>query len=476
MSAAGGRLEGRIGGDISAISMDSRTIEPGEAFFAISGDRFDGHRFVGAALSRGASLAVVSEAFDGTAPEGKVAGGQAAGGEVAGPLVRVDDPLAAMRRLAAVARERSQARIIGVTGSVGKTGTKRALDLALSPSGVTHASPASYNNHWGVPFTLANLPQSARFGVFEMGMNHAGEIAALSRLVRPHIAVITTVEPVHIGQLGSIEAIADAKAEIFVGLEPDGIAVLNRDNGQFERVNAEARARGVRVVRFGAHREADARLIDLTETAAGSRVEADILGERIAYKISAPGRHLVMNSLAVLATVRLAGGDLVQGARALGEWGPAKGRGEQTVISLDGGEAVLIDESYNANPASVRAALGVLATVKPHGRGRRIAVLGDMLELGERTAHEHRALAGPIAEAEVDTVFVCGNAMRALFDCLPAERRGSHAETSGALVGPLLDALGAGDVVMVKGSFAIGMGAVVEALKGRGSASGGVGG
>ncbi|NND49063.1 MAG: UDP-N-acetylmuramoylalanyl-D-glutamyl-2,6-diaminopimelate--D-alanyl-D-alanine ligase [Rhizobiales bacterium] len=453
LAAVEGKPDGELPGDVTGVSMDSRTIAPGEAFFAITGDRFDGHKFAGAALKNGACVAVVGDKFE--------------RGDAAGALVRVDDPLAAMGRLARAARTRSTGRIIAVTGSVGKTGTKRALALALEPSGATHASPASFNNHWGVPFSLANLARDAKFGVFEIGMNHAGEITPLTKLVRPHVAIITTIAPVHIGYLGSIEAIADAKAEIFAGLEAGGTAVLNRDNDQYDRLAHQAREAGAQIIGFGADERAEARLLRQVPMAGGSIVDADILGDQVTYKLGTPGRHLVMNSLAVLAAVKLVGADLALGALRLSEWRALAGRGEQTTLRAGSGDVLLIDESYNANPASMRAALAVLGETQPGPRGRRIAVIGDMLELGDDEAAAHRQLAEPIIESGVDLVFACGPAMRDLYEAVPTGVRGGFEETADALKPRLVDAVGAGDVIMVKGSFAIGMGAIAEELKQR---------
>src|SRR5262249_11854273 len=281
------------------------------------------------------------------------------------PLLVVPDVLAGLTDLARAARARSNAKIIAVTGSVGKTGTKEALRLALAKSGATHASIASYNNHWGVPLSVARMPESTQFGVFEIGMNHAGEITPLTRLVRPHVAIVTTVEPVHLEYFGSVEAIADAKAEIFLGLEPGGAAVLNRDHPHYERL---ARAVDARVVSFGEHADADARLLKVSLQADSSAVHVNILGTEITYKLGAPGRHVVQNSLAVLAAAALAGADLALTALALASLEAPTGRGQRLALSLPGGgSALLIDESYNANPASMRAALAVLGQA-PIGR------------------------------------------------------------------------------------------------------------
>ncbi len=443
---------GNLPQSIRGISIDSRSLVLGEAFFAITGDNRDGHEFVPAALNNGAGLAVVSAGKRAQMPKG--------------PLLVVPDVLEGLRDLARASRARSQAKIIGVTGSVGKTSTKEALRLALSGIGETHASAASYNNHWGVPLSLARCPQTAKFAVFEMGMNHAGEIAPLTRIVRPHVAIITTVEPVHLEFFASIEGIADAKAEIFLGVEPGGAAVLNRDNPQFARLERAAKAAGVaQVVSFGEHEKAEARLIKFALQPDNSTVQARILGEDVTYKVGAPGRHLVQNSLAVLAAAVLAGADLARAAIALAQLAPATGRGVRTTLELPGGSALLIDESYNANPASMRAALALLGQAPIGPRGRRIAVLGDMLELGACGAELHRALAEPILANAVDLVFCSGPLMQALWQALPSERRGGYAETSAALEPAVLAAIGPGDAVMVKGSLGSKMGPIVKALK-----------
>jgi UDP-N-acetylmuramoyl-tripeptide--D-alanyl-D-alanine ligase len=440
---------------VRGLSIDSRSIEPQEAFFAILGENRDGHDFVAAALERGAALAVVAqEKHRAMQPDA--------------PLLVVPDVLAALRDLAAAARARSRARIVAVTGSVGKTGTKDALRLVLASEGETHASAASYNNHWGVPLSLARLPESARFAVFEIGMNHAGEIAPLTRLVRPHVAIITAVEPVHLEFFDSVEAIADAKAEIFLGLEPDGAAVVNRDSPLYGRLEHAARAAGAgRIVAFGEHPECDARLLNVSLRPDGSSVHADILGSDVVYKLGAPGRHLVLNSLAVLAAAALVGADLAISALALGAIAPPSGRGQRIALETPSGAALLIDESYNANPASMRAALALLGQAQLGRRGRRIAVLGDMLELGGRAAEFHGRLVEPIVSHAIDLVFCAGPLMRALWEKLPPERRGGYAETSIALEADVLATVRGGDVIMVKGSLGSRMGPIVKALARR---------
>jgi UDP-N-acetylmuramoyl-tripeptide--D-alanyl-D-alanine ligase len=452
-SAMGAQRQGPLPESVSSLSIDSRTGAPGEAFFAIRGDRRDGHDFVVDALAAKAALAVVAADRRAQFPADA-------------PLLVVSDVLGALRDLAAAARARTHGKVIGVTGSAGKTGTKEALRLALSKDGKTHASFASYNNHWGVPLSLARCPASARYAVFEMGMNHPGEIAPLSRLVRPHVALITTIAPVHLEFLGSLANIADAKAEIFLGVPPDGAAVINRDIGQFARLEEHAHKAGIaRVISFGEHAQADARLIKCALHARCSTVEAEILGTRFSYKIGAPGRHLVINSLAVLAAAELVGADIALAALALAELQAASGRGAPITIELSGGSALLLDESYNANPASVEAALAVLGRSVIGPQGRRIAVLGDMLELGPSGLNLHRGLADAVVANGIDLVFCCGPLMHALWQALPANCRGGYAEDSAALEAQVLPAIRAGDVVMVKGSLGSRMALIVKALQ-----------
>ena len=454
LAAMQARPEGALPTAITGLSIDTRTLQPGDAFFALT-DARDGHDFVEAAVLAGASLAVVAADKSAKLPKDL-------------PLLVVADVLEALRALGAASRARSPAKIIGVTGSVGKTGTKDALRAALSADGETHASAKSYNNHWGVPLSLSLCPQSARYAVFEMGMNHAGEITPLTKLVRPHVAIITTVEPVHLEYFGSVEKIADAKAEIFDGLEPGGAAILNRNNSQYDRLRGLAEKAGVsRIVRFGEHTDAEARLIRCALHPANSTVEARILGHDVTYKLGAPGKHLVMNSLAVLAAATLAGADLALAALALGQWRAPEGRGSRIALQAPGGEALLIDESYNANPASVRAALALLGQAEIGSRGRRIAVLGDMLELGDQAAALHRGLVEPVIANAVDLVFCSGPAMRHLWEALPSERRGGYAEDAAKLEPQVLDAVGGGDAVMIKGSLGSRMGPIVKALQKR---------
>ncbi|MGO9358120.1 MAG: UDP-N-acetylmuramoylalanyl-D-glutamyl-2,6-diaminopimelate--D-alanyl-D-alanine ligase [Xanthobacteraceae bacterium] len=455
VAAMGAARSGAPPSAVTGISIDSRTVAAGEAYFAIKGDVHDGHAFVAAALGNGAAVAVIAAAQRDQFPPDL-------------PLLIVPDVLAALVALGVAARARLRGRVIAVTGSVGKTSTKEALRHVLGAQGLTHASVASFNNHWGVPLTLARCPADAAFAVFEIGMNHAGEIEPLVRMVRPHVAIITTVEPVHLEFFDSVEAIADAKAEIFSGLEPAGAVVLNRDNPQFARLQRKARSLGIApIVSFGRSEQADARMLDVALHPACTAVHADILGQDITYKIGMPGRHMAMNSLAVLAAVQLVGADLVTAALALAEFKPAAGRGVQVTLAMPQGSATLIDESYNANPASMAAALNVLGQAVVAPRGRRIAVLGDMLELGARGPELHRGLVEPILGNKVDLVFCCGPLMRHLWDALPSARRGGYADNSAALESAIVGALRAGDAVMVKGSLGSRMKVVVHALERR---------
>jgi UDP-N-acetylmuramoyl-tripeptide--D-alanyl-D-alanine ligase len=444
--------QGALPPGVTGISIDTRTIRSGEAFFALKDVR-DGHAFVPAALAAKAGLAVVARDRRGEMPSGA-------------PLLVVPDVLAALRDLACAARARTNAKVIAVTGSVGKTGTKEALRSALAKDGATHASVASYNNHWGVPLSLARCPASTRYAVLEIGMNHAGEIEPLSRLARPHVAIITTVEPVHLEFFGTLKKIADAKAEIFLGLEPDGAAVINRDNAQFAHLARCAKAAGVkRIVSFGENGKADARLIKFALHPDCSTVEADILGHHVTYKLGTPGRHVVLNSLAVLAAVVLVGADLAMAALALSELTPPQGRGTRIALDLPSGRALLLDESYNANPASVAAALALLGQTPVGAHGRRIAVLGDMLELGPKGTALHKGLAASVLANDIDLVFCCGPLMRSLWEALPTSRRGGYAEESAALEAQVLPTIRGGDAIMVKGSLGSRMGPIVKAFE-----------
>ncbi|MGU3543100.1 UDP-N-acetylmuramoylalanyl-D-glutamyl-2,6-diaminopimelate--D-alanyl-D-alanine ligase [Methylobacterium sp. A52T] len=458
-SATGGRLTG-AGRAIGGASIDTRTLQPGDLFFAIRGDTRDGHDFVPDALGRGAGAAVVGAArAEALAAHGPV---------LAVPEGGADPVLTAMVRLGAAARARTRAQVVAVTGSVGKTGTKEALRHVLSEQGETHASAASYNNHWGVPLTLTRMPRSARYGVFEIGMNHGAEIVPLTAQVRPDIALITTIAPAHIEHFASLAAIADAKGEIFSGLQPGGVAILNRDAPHFDRLAAHAQAsRAGRVVTFGEHADADVRALRIVLRPDLSVIDAVVMGQPVTYKLGTAGRHAALNSLGVMAVVHSLGADLARAALSLGRLTPPAGRGERTALEIGGGTAYLVDESYNANPVAVRAALATLAGIETGPRGRRIAVLGDMLELGAAAPDLHRGLAEAIEAARIDLVFTAGPLMRHLFEALPVSRRGAVADTAADLLEPLARTLRSGDAVMVKGSNGSRMGRIVEALKAR---------
>jgi UDP-N-acetylmuramoyl-tripeptide--D-alanyl-D-alanine ligase len=454
-AAMDAQRRGALPSSISGISIDSRTIKPGEAYFAIKGDVHDGHDFVEAALKNGAALAVVAD-------------GHRARFAADARLLVVPDVLAALGKLGIAARKRFAGKVLAVTGSVGKTSTKEMLRCVLSAQAPTHASVASFNNHWGVPLTLARCAQGNSFAVYEIGMNHAGEIAPLVRMARPHVAVITTVEPVHLEFFASVEAIADAKAEIFLGVEPDGAAVLNIDNPQFARLKRSAQAARIdRIVPFGESAQAEARLLDLSLHPNCSAVHAKILGHDVTYKLGMPGRHMAMNSLAVLAAAVLAGADLAHGALALSQMQPPSGRGARVTLGFPNGRALLIDESYNANPASMRAALDVLGQASVGRQGRRIAVLGDMLELGSTSPTLHAGLADAVEANRVDLTFCCGPLMRNLWEALPSSRRGGYADTSAQLESQVTTAIRAGDTVMIKGSLGSKMKLIVTALERR---------
>lgn len=452
IAAMHGRPVGNIPKGITGISIDSRSIGKGEAFFAIKGDRVDGHDFAGVALANGAALLVVSEAK------------LPALGRLIAPMIIVDDVLAAMVRLGCAARDRSAARIIAVTGSVGKTTTKEMLRHVLESVGTVHASVASFNNHWGVPLTLARMPENSKFGVFEIGMNHPDEIRPLVKMVRPHVAIITTIAPVHIGHFKDIEEIAAAKAEIFEGLVESGHAVLNRDNAQFAQLEKAAVAAGVTQIHsFGADPKADYRL---AEYAGGAEpvLWASIGGQTLEIPMAVPGRHLAENALAVLGATALAGVEPARAAAALSSFTTGKGRGARHRLAIGSGHITLIDESYNANPASMRATITLLKEAAPEGEGRRIAILGDMLELGDLSDSAHRELSGPLTEAGVTDVWLAGAAMAALRDEASGSFDVAWRATAAELAEFALGAVREGDVLMVKASNSIGFARIVSAL------------
>jgi UDP-N-acetylmuramoyl-tripeptide--D-alanyl-D-alanine ligase len=450
-AATGGALDGEVA--VTGVSIDSRSVEPGDLFIALR-DARDGHDFVADALARGAACAMVDRDPPGVAP--------------GAPLLRVADTLAGLTALGRAGRARCGAKVVGVTGSVGKTTTKEMLRTALSALGPTHASAASYNNHWGVPLTLARMPADTRFAVIEMGMNHRGEIAPLTRLARPHVAIITSIGTAHIGHLGSQDAIAEEKADILLGLEPGGTGILPADTPFRARLVKRAEEAGAAPVLFGEAPEADVQLADYSGEADAGLARLLLHGDFLSLRIGAPGHHLALNACAVLGTVVAFGEAVPRAAEALAGFGTGAGRGQRLRVTVNGGEVLLIDDSYNASPASIRAGLSVLAA---QPATRRIAVLGDMRELGENAAAMHAALATDVG-AIADYVFCCGPFMSQLYVSLPENRRGAHAETSVELAPLLLAALRPGDAVLVKGSLGSRMSVVVQAVKAAGAAQG----
>ncbi|NLS20762.1 UDP-N-acetylmuramoylalanyl-D-glutamyl-2,6-diaminopimelate--D-alanyl-D-alanine ligase [Rhizobium sp. P40RR-XXII] len=458
VAAISGRSFGALPEGITGISIDSRSIQPGEAFFAIKGDRVDGHDYANLAMANGAAFIVISE------------GRLPAMGRLTVPKIVVDDVLAALARLGVAARERTQAKIIAVTGSVGKTTTKEMLRRALTPSGKVHASVASFNNHWGVPLTLARMPEDTDFGIFEIGMNHPGEIRPLVKMVQPHVAIITTVAPAHLGNFNSISEIAAAKAEIFEGVVPGGHAILNHDSDQFEMLEHAALEAGIEHVHsFGQHAKADVRLAEFNASEENSTLWLTIGGETMEVALGAPGRHIAENALAVLGAVMLVEADLDGAVDALADLRPEKGRGQRHKRAIGNGYFTLIDESYNANPASMRAAIELLATTSPHAglggrQGRRIAVLGDMLEMGDYAQRVHANLTGPLLAAGIEHVWLAGPEMAALRDELPESVHVEYRETTEELSEFALNAVAPGDVLMVKSSLGLGFGKIVAGL------------
>jgi UDP-N-acetylmuramoyl-tripeptide--D-alanyl-D-alanine ligase len=430
---------------VTGASIDTRTLKPGDLYIAIKGETRDGHDFIADALAAKAGGILVTRRSDGLAPDA--------------PLVIVAHTQRALEDLAVAARARSTGKIIAVTGSAGKTTTKEILRLAFGALGSVHASGASFNNHWGVPFSLAGLARGDQYGVLEIGMNHFGEIRSLVGFVRPHVALVTAIAPAHLEFFGNCEAIADAKSEIFEGIVPGGIAVLPADSPYVGRLVARAKQCGVsRVLTFGKE-GADARLVSYEANEDEARIKAEVLGRPVDFRIGAAGEHIASNALGALLCVAAAEGDVLNAAAALKGFAPLKGRGAR----FSKGGINVIDESYNANPASMAAALANLAAAK----GRRIAVLGDMLELGSESPALHAGLVTPIDRASVDLVFLCGPLMRHLWESLPTKRRAVYAPTSRELVAGLMSALKSGDTVLVKGSNGSRMAVIVDALRAR---------
>lgn len=453
IAATGGRPVGEMPGGVMGVSIDTRTLEAGDAFFAIKGDLSDGHDYVSQAAASGAALAVVSE-------EKLVALGA-----MTMPLVVVSDVLAAMQRLGVASRLRSKARIIAVTGSAGKTTTKEMLRTLLSNCGKTHASVASYNNHWGVPLTLARMPRDTQYGVFEIGMNHPGEITPLVKMVRPHVAMITTVVAAHLGMFKNLTEIARAKAEIFNGIEKGGYALINRDNAYYSKLNEWAKDAGVyKTFSFGKKRGAKFAIRDIVATSEGSSVEARISGTNTSLELSLAGEHMVYNLMAAIGGAVLSGADLNQILEGVSAIDAVGGRGEKIIIGEGDDAITLIDESYNANPASMAATIAVLGMHKPGPGGKRIAVLGDMLELGKSADKLHKGLEAPIRHAAIDKVWLAGPHMKMLGDALEPDLVGGYFESAQEMAGPLLDAIRRGDVVMFKASLGTRFGPLVRSV------------
>lgn len=446
-AATGGTASAEF--DAGAVAFDSREVGPGALFVALSGETTDGHNFLDQAFASGAAGAIVSSAT----PH---------------PHILVGDTMVALENLARAGRKRMAGVVIGVTGSVGKTGTKEALFECLDrmAPGFAHRSVKSYNNHTGVPLSLARMPRDAKFGVFEMGMNHAGELLALTHMVRPHIALVTTIAPAHTEFFASEAAIADAKGEIFQGLEPGGTAIVPFDSPHRDRLIAAAEGHAARIVTFGLGEGADVRALEIVPgQAGGTYVTAQIGPDRtLGFTLSQPGDHWVANAMAVLAAVNAAGGDLEQAGLALAEMGGLAGRGARFKTAVSGGEALVIDESYNANPASMRATLAVLAATPA---ARRLAVLGEMRELGDQSADFHAGLAGPIRDANVEALLLVGEGMAPLARALEGQVDLVHVPDAATARERIETMLRPGDVVLIKGSNGVGLSRVVAALAGR---------
>jgi len=425
--------------ECSGISIDTRTLEKGDLFVALKGESGDGHIFLEEATRKGAAAALISNP-----------------GESSLPLLKVEDTLKALELLGVAARKRCSATRIAVTGSVGKTSTKDALKWVFKDQGLTHGSVSSYNNHWGVPLTLARMPQDTEFAIFEVGMNHTGEITPLSHLIKPQIAIITTVVEAHAAFFNSVEDIARAKAEIFEGMETGGVAILNRDNPHFDLLSQLAKDHSLKVYGFGKSENANFRLLSWVGESEKSTVEAEIEGHRISYTLPVPGVHWALNSLSVLGAVSVVGADLKIAAESLATVEAPSGRGRRYR-----GEFTVIDESYNANPTSMRATLAVLG--KAEGK-RRLAVIGDMREMGDNSRTHHEDLLETLLENKIDLVFCCGPYMAHLYELLPDSIRGGYAPTSLELIPLVLQAIEPGDVVSVKASLGTRVKPIVDAL------------
>lgn len=463
-AAAAGGVAGRDW-TATGVSIDTRSLLPGDLFVALSAAR-DGHDFVAEALAKGAAAALVSRVPEGVAPDA--------------PLLVVRDVLDGLWALGRAARARFRGKLVAVTGSVGKTGTKEMLRVALGAQATVHAAEKSYNNHWGVPLTLARMPETVDFAVIEIGMNAPGEIAPLTRLARPHVALVTTVAAVHLAAFRGLGGIAREKAAIFQGLEPGGVAILNRDIPQYPILRAAAKAAGARAVRFGSAGRPEFLLLDARVGTGATSIKARANGTTFYFRLAAAGAHLALNALGALAAVDALGGDMARASLALARWRSPEGRGARWTVLLGpgglDGTIGLIDESYNANPAAMAAALAVFAGEQPRdgigrvARGRRVAFLGDMLELGPREREMHEGLARVPAISAVDKVHCAGGRMRALYEALPADQRGEWFDTAEEMAARVRRLLDAGDIAMVKGSLGSRVGKVVEAIKKLGDA------
>jgi len=446
-------VDGEVHGGFKAngVAFDSREIGPGDLFIALKGEATDGHRFLDKAFGAGAAGAIASEPCE-------------------GPHVRVADTMAALEALGRAARARMQGQVIGVTGSVGKTGTKEALFACLDRAqpGEVHRSIKSYNNHTGVPLSLARMPADTSLGIFEMGMNHAGELAALTRLVRPHVAIVTAIAPAHSAFFADETAIADAKGEIFEGLEPGGTAIIPYDSPHRDRLAAAARPYANRILTFGKQRNADVHVQDMITIDAGTLVSLILPDAELTFTIAPPGEHWVSNAMAVIAAVWAVGGDLAAAGLAFADMKGLPGRGQRVRIPVgagnDDGEALIIDESYNANPASMAATIKMLGEEKAE---RRIAILGEMRELGAGSPAYHADLAGPLREAKVDFALLVGTEMTALANALEGRIDFAHVPDASAALDSLETLIAPGDAILIKGSNAIGLSRLVEHLRSK---------
>lgn len=437
-----------------SVSIDSRTLEEGALFVALPGSRVDGHEHVAAALQKGAVAALVSKPVAGVDPS---------------RLVIVKDVEKALQQLGAAARNRSAAKFIGVTGSVGKTGAKEMLRTALGALGRVHATTGNLNNHLGVPLTLANMPLDTEFAILEMGMNHPGEIAPLSRMAAPHVSLITTVEAVHIEYFPSVEAIADEKAEILAGMQ-GGVAVLNADNAHYERLKKIAQGRNMdRILSFGTAKNALCRMTHYAIDDTHSAIEATIAGTPVAYRIGTIGKHWALTSVAVLGVVDALRADLAKAAAALANFTEPKGRGQIRKLCVKGGNLRLIDDAYNASPVSVKGAIEKVAEIRDASKEqvRTVVVLGDMLELGEQAEDLHVGLVPTLVNNQMDLVFAAGSFMEKMYNALPETMRGAYKPTSRELAPVVVEALRANDLVLVKGSRGSRMDVVVDAIEGK---------